>query len=292
VAPLDLTLFKGLGIDPAMVMHIRRTDSAVLPAGSVVLALSQRSNVRAAYGITVARPHLRELSPTPYYDYVRRRVVSGDPRLQQTRIHNADLRWETFLSGSEVVAGSLFFKYFDKPIERTVVTAGDGQNLSFANATSATAYGLELEARLGGSRLGRRLEPFYLGANFSYILSRVETGGAAASRALEGQSPFVGNLEIGFRRAGTHLSLLYNVFGRRIVEVGTAGSGDVYEQPVHRIDLSLTQQLRPRLSLKLSGTNLLNQQTRFVQNGIAIYSYQPGVAGFATVEWIYEGANR
>jgi outer membrane receptor protein involved in Fe transport len=294
VSPLALTLGNGLGIAPANAMHLRRTDSALLPAAGLVLAVSRRSNARAAYGVTVARPHLRELSPTPFFDYVRRRVVSGDPTLQQTRIHNADLRWETFLSGSEVVAGSVFFKYFDKPIERTVISAGDGQNLGFANAASATTYGLELEARLLGSRLSPRLEAFYLGANFSYIASQVKTQGSAGStsRALEGQSPYVGNLEVGFRRAGTHLSLLYNVFGRRIVEVGTGGSGNVYEQPVHRLDLSFSQQLGHRLSLKLSGTNLLDQKTRFVQDGIDIYSYQPGVAAFATIEWVFEGASK
>ena len=55
-------------------------------------------------------------------------------------------------AGVEVLAASLFYKYFDRPIERTAETAGDGQNVSFKNASSAQEGGAELEARLGTAK--------------------------------------------------------------------------------------------------------------------------------------------
>ena len=91
-------------------------------------------NLRAAYGMTVARPNFREIAPALYYDYVRRRAIGGNANLEETTVHNADIRWETFLGDSEVLAASVFAKHFISPIERTVEEAGDGQNIGFSNA--------------------------------------------------------------------------------------------------------------------------------------------------------------
>jgi outer membrane receptor protein involved in Fe transport len=304
IATTNLTLRNSALFNPPTAVHLNRTDRALLPSASVVYSVSQRSNLRLAYGGTVARPHLRELSPSPYFDYVRRRVTSGKPDLAQTFIHNADLRWETFLTGSEVIAASAFYKYFKRPIERIAQTAGDGQNVSYDNAASAQEVGLELEARANGARIHPRLEPLYLGANFSYVISRVSVPppvgavmpGTDTTRPLQGQSPYVVNAEIGFRHERTQVSLLYNVFGRRISEVGTSGNGDIYEESFQRLDVAWNQRLGRGLGLKLSGTNLLNQRVSFRQgaagdtHGVEIYGYRPGVAGLASLEWSYEGA--
>ncbi len=299
LAETDLTVGKGLGVNPDAIMRINRRDRAVLPAINTVYALSGRSNLRAAYGGTVVRPHLRELSPSQFYDYVRNRAVAGNPYLSQTYVHNADLRWELFPSGAEVLAASGFYKYFEHPIERVIAGAGD---VNFENADNAHAAGIELEARFNGGRIRPRLEPLYLGANFTYTYSRVkETAmdGQVTYRALQGQSPYVVNAEIGYRRGGTQLSLLYNVFGRRIAEVGTGGAGDVYEEAFNRLDITLNQRLPRGLTFKVSGTNLLNQRIVFRQGdkadsggGPAIYAYRPGVVGLAVLEWSYEGANK
>ena len=307
VATTNLTIGNWMGASPSMITRLNRTDQAILPSANVVYSVSQRSNLRLAYSGTVARPHLRELSSSPYFDYVRLRATSGKQDLAQTFIHNADLRWETFLTGSEVVAASAFYKYFQKPIERTTTTAGDGQNITFNNADSAQEVGVEFEARVNGDRLHPRLTPLFLGANVSAIVSRVRVPppagavmpGAETTRPLQGQSPYVVNAEIGFRNESTQLSLLYNVFGRRISEVGTAGNGDVYEEAFHRLDVAWNQKLGRGLNLKLSGTNLLNQRVSYRQgeagdtgSGVEIYGYVPGVAGLAALEWSYEGATR
>ena len=38
-------------------------------------------NVRAAYSYTLTRPRFRELAPFLFFDYVRRRDISGNPNL-------------------------------------------------------------------------------------------------------------------------------------------------------------------------------------------------------------------
>src|SRR5258705_8959859 len=108
--------------------HTTHGDTDVLPAINSVYALTESTNLRAAYATTVARPNFREIAPALYYDYVRRRVIGGNPELAETKIHNGDLRWETFLGDSDVLAASVFAKYFDRPIEKTIENAGDGDN--------------------------------------------------------------------------------------------------------------------------------------------------------------------
>jgi outer membrane receptor for ferrienterochelin and colicin len=58
-------------------------------------------------------------------------------------------------------------------------------------------------------------------------------------------------------KIGTTVSLFYNVFGERISEV-SAVSPNVYEQPVHSLDFSISQKLWDQVTLKLAAKNLLD----------------------------------
>jgi len=264
--------------------HTTRLDTDILPALNAVYGVTSKSNLRGAYGMTVARPNFRETAPALYYDYVRRRAIGGNPNLVETRIHNADLRWETFLGDTELLAASLFYKRFLDPIEAQVDDAGDGSNVGFSNAKGATTYGLELEARFSFGRLHPILDELALGANLALIGSRIDIEGA--ERPLQGQSPYVINLGLGYDHTatGTQADLLFNSSGRRIEEVGTGGAGSVYEEAFHRLDLTVSQKLPRKLKFKVGATNLLNQ--RFVRNqdGVEIFAYPVGVTVVGSLE--------
>ena len=259
-------------------------DDDVLPSLNVVYALTSAMNLRAAYGMTVARPNFREIAPALYYDYIRRRAIGGNPNLEETKVHNADVRWEAFLGDSEVLAASVFAKHFARPIERTVEEAGDGQNVGFENADSANSYGIELEARLSLARVAGALRELSIGGNLSLIGSRIDTGMTA--RALQGQSPYVANVAIGYesRKLGTRVDLLFNSFGRRIEEVGTGGAGNVYEESFHRLDLAASHPLPRGVRLKLAASNLLDQRVVRTQDDVEIFAYKTGVTVVGSVE--------
>jgi outer membrane receptor protein involved in Fe transport len=282
---LDIGLASKLDLMLPPTERTRRTDADVLPAASAVYALTPSTNLRAAYGMTVARPSFREIAPALYYDYIRRRAIGGNPDLERTRIHNGDLRWERFLGDSEVLAASVFGKRFERPIERTIEGGADGQSIGFANTDGATVYGLELEARLSLGRLAPALAPFSVGGNLSLIGSRIDIGGGA-TRPLQGQSPYVANLGLGYESArhGTRVDVLYNTSGRRIEEVGTSGEGNVYEEPLHRLDLAVSHPLPGNLRLKLAGQNLLDQRAVRTQDGVEILAYKVGVTVIGGVE--------
>jgi TonB-dependent receptor len=270
----------------------QRDDADVLPAFSAVYALSPTINLRGAYSYTLARPRFRELAPFLFVDYERRRIVSGNPNLLTTRIHNSDLRWEWFARDTEVYAVSAFYKQFINPTEQVVVSSQSG-DVSFANAAGATVYGVELEARLGLERLLAGLAGFRAQANVSLIESEIELtpeqllSQTSLKRPLQGQSPYVVNAGLGYSDVGLGLDLnvFYNVFGRRVDEVGFDTLPDVYEQPFHRVDATVSKRLAPQWSLKLAGKNLLNRSVSLDQGNLEIYEYRPGVGLSASLEW-------
>ena len=293
----DLAVNVGNTIDPRLgpPKKVTQHDADLLPAVNAVLAATKESNLRAGYSRTIARPHFREVSPALYFDYVRRRAIGGNEDLKRTSIQNIDLRWETFFGPTELLAVSGFYKKFSDPIERVITNAGSGTNVNFMNARGATSFGFELEARSSLKRLSDSLQALSLAGNFSYIQSKIDISDAQAKayglkeldRPLQGQSPYVVNVDLGYHidRTNTQIDALYNVFGRRIDEVGAGNNPDIYEESVHRVDLTVNQRLPASFSLKLSATNILDQRVTFTQSGVEILAYKPGVGFFGTLEW-------
>lgn len=275
---------------------VRRLDSDFMPALSAVYAVTKSMNLRAAYSYTLARPRFRELAPFFYYDFQRRRGVTGNPDLVTTHVHNADLRWEWFLDGGGVLAASVFYKSFDRPIEAVIRGVTDNA-LTYANARGAHLAGAEIEARGHFGFIHRRLRELYGAANVALIWSQIaldpEMAGDNASldRPLQGQSPYVLNLTLGWHheRTGTELVALYNVYGARLAEVGPRSGDalqpDVYEQPFHRLDLTFAQRLHRQVRLKVAASNLAYQRWQLKQGDLAVLDYQPGVTASASVEW-------
>ena len=190
-----------------------------------------------------------------------------------------------------MLAVSAFAKRFRDPIESVIVNTSQG-DVSFANADGASLQGVELEARGDLGFLDHALAAFRGSANLTLIDSQIELGPEAAAqtnqaRPLQGQSSYVVNLDLGWdgKASGTDVSLLYNVFGQRIAEVGIEGLPDVYEQPYHRVDLTASQRLPRDLKLKVAAQNLLNQAVVVKQGDITVQEYQPGVAVSASLEW-------
>ena len=100
----------------------------------------------------------------------------------------------------------------------------------------------------------------------------------SSERALQGQSPFVVNLMLGYdnNEAGTSANLLYNVVGRRISEVGAQRLPDVFEQPRHQVDFTFKQRITPVVRLNLSAKNLLDSTVLYKQQEEVFTRYKRG----------------
>lgn len=100
------------------------------------------------------------------------------------------------------------------------------------------------------------------------------------SRRLVGHSEWVANMQMGYDSDnGEHsASLVYNVFGPRIIIPGANGFEDGQEQPFHSVDLVYTYYPNFNTTVRFRVRNLLDEEKVIEQEGIAILSETVGTA--------------
>jgi len=249
-------------------------DKDLLPAASLIYQLTENMNIRTSYGKTLARPNFREKAPYANYDFAGDITFVGNPNLQRTLIDNYDIRWEWFLRPGEIIAVSGFYKYFNNPIERVINVqySSEGGEAYYDNIDHARVYGVEFEVRKRLDEVMDLLTYFNVAANISLINSVVDIPdneltlireldpNAKSTRQLQGQSPYILNLELSYLNPGigTNLSLFYNVFGDRIAEISIGGTPDVFERSKPTLDFIASQDVFQNFNFKLSIKNILN----------------------------------
>src|SRR5690606_34708975 len=115
--------------------------TALLPAFSVVHALTGDQNLRASWARTFSYPEYREMAPMLFISYQESMETAGNISLKPTDIQNYDLRWEWFFSSSELLAVSGFHKRFTDPVEVSVIAQPSNNRATFTNAPSAQLWG-------------------------------------------------------------------------------------------------------------------------------------------------------
>lgn len=272
--------------------QISNTD--VLPSVNLVYIITENQNLRLAYSHTVNRPEFREMSDMSFYDFDRSEYVHGNANIKRALIRNYDLRYEIFLSYSDLFAFSYFYKSLTNPIEefRTFTSYTER---TWVNAEKATNYGWEFETRKNLGFLGEYFIGSQLVANYTRIISTIpyrENKGNSINpevvegeRPMQGQSPYMYNISLFFTEPalGTSFNILYNEYGSRIDAIGDirAGDGDVYEQKRGTVDLSITQPLTGLANgfeAKFSAKNLNNQPIVYTQGKEVQRKHNPGIS--------------
>lgn len=292
--------------------EIKLQSVDVLPSVGLIFSPTDKQNVRLTGARTLARPEFRELARFAFTDYVGGTEVIGNPELTQTKIWNADLRWEWFPSSREVIAVSAFYKFFDEPIERVQLPRIPFL-ASYRNADAAQNIGVELEARKNLEFIWKGFDAFSLGANFAYIHSRVKLRppcvvsasndcsnlaendvSTSRVRPLADQSPFVLNayLDYGNEGTGTSARLLYNIEGRRITNVGGLGLPNTYLEPRHRLDFTFSQQVYDGLDAQLTVENIANSQWKWTAGDQTWEGWREGITFTLGLSYSYDRSRR
>ena len=255
-----------------------------LPGLNVTYRITERMNLRFAASRTITRPDFRELAPFEFTDFVGGRTILGNPELERTQIDNFDFRWEAFPQIGGILAVSAFYKRFQKPIEQIVQPQAEVR-ITYENAEGAQNYGLELEARQNLGVLTDALRKFSINTNAALISSQVvlpEDVGiqTSAERPLQGQCPYIINLSVGYEDPdwGISSAIAYNIFGRRLSEVGNHGVPDVYEQPRGQLDVSFSRTVADHFKLSVSAKNLLDPYVHYKIGKATYLAYKLGRA--------------
>lgn len=248
----DITTYEGVNLIPVENALLMKD---FLPAASLTYFLTDKMQMRLGYSETISRPAFKDLNPVGYFDDERDRTVNGNANLKGTIIRNLDARLEWYFGNQENFSLGFFSKEFLNPIEEVagsfqngVLTYSEG-GFQLANVGNATARGFEVEFRKNFGFLGNNFQPLAFGGNYARIDSEMTIFDSLAaqvtntSRPLQGQSPYVINLNLDYdnKDLGTNVTLLFNVFGARIDTVGTDRRPDTYQESFNQLDFVMSQ---------------------------------------------------
>ncbi len=267
----------------------------ILPSVNLIYALTKKQNLRASYSRTLARPSFKEKSFVSILDPLSNVRFIGNIDLKRTNIDNIDLRWENYITPSEIISVSGFYKRFQNPIE----IAGfllQPNDITPRNAGLAHLMGLELEIRKELGFISKKLDKFSFTTNVTLVRSLIDMreivvaagqdnrfgtaddvtefqsrtnnlrNGETLShyRSMFGQSPYIINAGLNYTNdtLGFETQLTYNVQGKRLAVVGVGEIPDVYDREFHSLNLKLAQRFGKGKQWQgsLTVTNMLNDR--------------------------------
>ncbi len=274
----------------------------LLPSLNLKYSLNDKNSLRFGASETYTLPQSKEISPMLYDG--RQFDSQGNQYLQPSTNYNVDLKWDYYLSPSELLSVTVFGKMIKDPISRVEISSAGGY-LSYANiADKATVGGVEVEIRKnifsvfddGGSQ-----KKLSLGANLSYLSTGVNTDNVSkgsgssiplnftnSKTELEGASPLLVNGDLSYMLKKStfewNSSLVVNYFTDRIYSVGVNGYNDIMENSRPTLDFITSAKLKKHFGINFKVKNLLNPEFKLTREAsssdaqnIVLESYKKGM---------------
>ena len=264
--------------------------SYFLPSLNLRYNVNDNHALRLAASKTYTLPQAKEISP---YRYVSVRFNSqGNPDLKPSDNYNIDLKWDWYLSPSELFSVTGFYKYIKRPISRIEIASAGGF-LSYQNiADHATAAGVEVE--LKKNLFSRQLQnnglsklSFGVNGAYTYTCAKVPLASDPTGSQLEGAAPWIVNADLSYLiRKGTNsfsTALVLNYFSDRVYTIGTQGYQDIIENGIPTLDFVASTQIGKHFSVSLKARNLLNSTHQLTRKGndsneeIVLSKYKKGM---------------
>jgi len=245
-----------------------------LPSLNLKYDVNKKNSIRLGVSKTYTLPQSKEISP---YQYVNISFTSqGNQNIKPSDNYNADLKWDCYLSASELLSLTVFYKHIVNPIGR--VDKGNSAGLlTYDNISSdATVGGVEMEIRKNifnrfntqreqSSRLSAGLNASYIYTDLTLNILNTEP----RSSGLEGASPFLANADLSYsytkKDRSLMASLIFSYFSNRIHTVGAGGFEDIIEEGVPTLNFAASYKFNKHFSLKAKASNLLNSYYRLTR---------------------------
>lgn len=261
----------------------------VLPSVNLRYNFNDRHALRFGASKTYTLPQAKEISP---YRYISVSFNSqGNPDLKPSNNYNADLKWDFYLSGSELFSIGAFYKYIKNPISRIEVASAGGF-LSYENiADHAMVAGAEVEFRkdLFSRKTAEEIHKLTFGVNgaYTYTHAKVSLATVSTGSQLEGAAPWIVNSDLSYQlqkgKYNLTSTLVFNYFSDRIYTIGTEGFQDIMEKGIPTLDFVLSAKMGNRFSLSMKAANLLNASHQLTRKGnadnreVVLSKYKKGV---------------
>jgi outer membrane receptor for ferrienterochelin and colicin len=216
--------------------------------------------------------------------WIRNGSWGNNSSLEQSYIHNYDLRVEWYPQPGEVLSVSYFHKQFIKPVEMVMRELSDGQNFELHNMNldRSTANGFELNWRKGLEFISPALRDLYFTGNYTWMEANVKYNQQELfnpnitdsnpefdrDRPLQGLSPYALNVGMAYEGKVIGAAVNYNRVGRKLVLAGEFEKYDQYENPRNVLDLQLSARFlrKQRLEVKVNASDLLSEDVIVYRN--------------------------
>jgi len=263
-----------------------------LPSLNLRYNLNEQNSLRLGASKTYTLPQSKEISP---YQYINIGFASeGNPKLKPSDNYNLDLKWDHYLSASELISAAAFYKKIVNPIGR--VDKGNSAGLlTYDNISkSADVMGFEVEVRkniLSRTNIERMQESkLSIGMNGAYILTQTRLqllNTPSRTSTLEGAAPLLLNADISYKfsRASKNVmtALVFNYYSDKVHTIGTLGYQDIIEKAIPTLDYLISTNLIKGTELKLKVGNILNPSYRLTrkvagtQETITLNQFKKGI---------------
>lgn len=282
-------------------------EDQLFPSFAATYIIDSEMQLRFNYSETTIRPDFRDISSSFYIDPLTEFLVRGSTSLQSSSIDNIDFRWEWYLETGENLSVAFFWKDIENPIEQIELpsaTEGAPQLLT-ANASDGQLFGAEVEFLTDLAFINENLSNYFVTGNVTYSNSEVNICSSNSrrnclfeeqlkealntqesvtsvitnnTRRLIGHSEWVANLQMGWDALNNEHSatLVYNVFGPRIIVPGVSGFEDAQEQSFHSLDFIYTWYPTYDSTIKVQFKNLLGEDKIIEQEGVNILTKTVG----------------
>ena len=136
------------------------SETIVLPSISIKYGLAEDQNLRFSASQTISLPEFKEVAPFVYESVSQR--IGGNPDLLGTKaglnytnvknvsyskILNLDIKYDWFISKSELLSFGAFYKQIKDPINQVVAFDATGTQRYFRTGEEARILGFEAEIR-------------------------------------------------------------------------------------------------------------------------------------------------
>ncbi|MBC8010728.1 MAG: TonB-dependent receptor [Burkholderiales bacterium] len=268
-----------LGIQRADRVYNSRVDEdTVHPVLALNYSPVARTNLRASYSETIARPSFREIGSYFSTDDVTGNLIHGNYTLQTSKVYNYDLRAERFFANSkDMVAVSVFAKTIRRPIERLTIEPSFGATSTFFNnPDDAELTGLELESAKNLAFLGDLGSYFTVGGNYTrieatvdrhptYEARQIDSEFIADERRLFDQPEWIANAYVTFDHESIGFSTTLSYFAiSDVLQTVNISRYDTYVASYGRLDLSVSQRINKQWQLRVSARNLTDPKREFI----------------------------
>jgi TonB-dependent receptor len=277
---------------------IGANETVFLPSLSVKYGLNDDQNLRFSASQTISLPEFKEVAPFVYESISQR--IGGNPDLlgrtgdiaytnvndvSYSKVLNLDLKYEWFMSKSEILSIGAFYKQIKDPVNQVVAFDATGTQRFFRTGEQAEILGFEAEIRkniiMDADKEDAKLSA---GFNFTYmhtkqdlyesIIGTYSVSFNKSEEELQGASPIIVNADINYSPTfGNYkptANLIFSYFSDRIDALGSGQLGNVIEKGIPTLDFVLKNELSSNMELNLGIRNILNPTVQYLREGTSV----------------------